>query len=106
MNLYVFALSLFGTSLSRAQVSREVRVVGICASFEPACNSNQICNPHSDRKSTRLNSSNSQISYAVFCLKKKNTPTLPPSTQPQVARQRHRRNDSLTVSPRDPTRRP
>src|SRR5205085_12059624 len=28
---------------------------------------------HRDRKSTRLNSSHSQISYAVFCLKKKNT---------------------------------
>src|SRR2546430_4962266 len=28
--------------------------------------------PHRDRKSTRLNSSHSQISYAVFCLKKKN----------------------------------
>src|SRR5256886_7512398 len=27
--------------------------------------------PQSDRKSTRLNSSHSQISYAVFCLKKK-----------------------------------
>src|SRR2546427_2679976 len=27
--------------------------------------------PTSDRKSTRLNSSHSQISYAVFCLKKK-----------------------------------
>src|SRR2546430_10845322 len=30
-----------------------------------------------DRKSTRLNSSHSQISYAVFCLKKKNRDTLP-----------------------------
>src|SRR2546427_4805402 len=33
-----------------------------------------------DRKSTRLNSSHSQISYAVFCLKKKKpkvTPTQP-----------------------------
>src|SRR5688572_32566081 len=33
-----------------------------------------------DRKSTRLNSSHSQISYAVFCLKKKKkkpTPLLP-----------------------------
>src|SRR2546430_8720383 len=29
-------------------------------------------NPTLDRKSTRLNSSHSQISYAVFCLKKKN----------------------------------
>src|SRR2546430_5724489 len=27
--------------------------------------------PSGDRKSTRLNSSHSQISYAVFCLKKK-----------------------------------
>src|SRR2546430_7368064 len=29
------------------------------------------CYPPEDRKSTRLNSSHSQISYAVFCLKKK-----------------------------------
>src|SRR2546430_5714341 len=29
---------------------------------------------HQDRKSTRLNSSHSQISYAVFCLKKKTNP--------------------------------
>src|SRR3712207_7912236 len=28
---------------------------------------------HGDRKSTRLNSSHANISYAVFCLKKKNT---------------------------------
>src|SRR5690606_41945567 len=28
---------------------------------------------HEDRKSTRLNSSHVKISYAVFCLKKKNT---------------------------------
>src|SRR2546430_9018960 len=31
-------------------------------------------NPSRDRKSTRLNSSHSQISYAVFCLKKKKIP--------------------------------
>src|SRR2546427_5279065 len=31
--------------------------------------------PDEDRKSTRLNSSHSQISYAVFCLKKKNSIT-------------------------------
>src|SRR5438270_6124558 len=30
-----------------------------------------LCAPARDRKSTRLNSSHSQISYAVFCLKKK-----------------------------------
>src|SRR3712207_7496198 len=29
--------------------------------------------PELDRKSTRLNSSHANISYAVFCLKKKNT---------------------------------
>src|SRR5688572_30889876 len=32
---------------------------------------NFISVPTQDRKSTRLNSSHSQISYAVFCLKKK-----------------------------------
>src|SRR2546428_3637399 len=32
-----------------------------------------------DRKSTRLNSSHDQISYAVFCLKKKNKRLLPPT---------------------------
>src|SRR2546430_12014585 len=37
-----------------------------------------------DRKSTRLNSSHSQISYAVFCLKKKKT-----NTQPTVTHARH-----------------
>src|SRR2546430_13062136 len=31
-----------------------------------------------DRKSTRLNSSHSQISYAVFCLKKKKIASTPP----------------------------
>src|SRR3712207_7835651 len=30
-----------------------------------------------DRKSTRLNSSHANISYAVFCLKKKNRPEAP-----------------------------
>src|SRR2546430_3662894 len=33
--------------------------------------SHQILRRNQDRKSTRLNSSHSQISYAVFCLKKK-----------------------------------
>src|SRR2546430_10687354 len=43
--------------------------------------------PVVDRKSTRLNSSHSQISYAVFCLKKKKrtiptTPCSPPTIPP------------------------
>src|SRR3712207_7604552 len=33
-----------------------------------------------DRKSTRLNSSHANISYAVFCLKKKSTCSLPGSS--------------------------
>src|SRR2546422_8031039 len=38
-----------------------------------ALNSRAIC---TDRNSTRLNSSHGYISYAVFCLKKKNQPHL------------------------------
>src|SRR2546427_7759681 len=42
---------------------------------EPACAAARPVKPtqaaNRDRKSTRLNSSHSQISYAVFCLKKK-----------------------------------
>src|SRR3712207_8107681 len=39
--------------------------------------------PHpSDRKSTRLNSSHANISYAVFCLKKKTAPPPDPLTPP------------------------
>src|SRR5258707_2727071 len=37
-----------------------------------------------DRKSTRLNSSHANISYAVFCLKKKQTPTVWPSSIARV----------------------
>src|SRR5690606_41315615 len=33
----------------------------------------RVLDEHVDRKSTRLNSSHVKISYAVFCLKKKNT---------------------------------
>src|SRR2546430_12876361 len=40
-----------------------------------------------DRKSTRLNSSHSQISYAVFCLKKKKNKTQQLSTQEHNIRQ-------------------
>src|SRR5439155_25157631 len=36
------------------------------------CHQREIVPPRLDRKSTRLNSSHVAISYAVFCLKKKN----------------------------------
>src|SRR2546421_2295410 len=41
------------------------------ALFSPETRSNQRVSGEKDRKSTRLNSSHDQISYAVFCLKKK-----------------------------------
>src|SRR2546430_5739248 len=40
--------------------------------LQPARFASHCCCSEIDRKSTRLNSSHSQISYAVFCLKKKN----------------------------------
>src|SRR5205085_11661063 len=40
---------------------------------EKQSRSSSLQNSSLDRKSTRLNSSHSQISYAVFCLKKKKT---------------------------------
>src|SRR2546427_8404247 len=43
--------------------------------FLPKASSEMIAESEEiDRKSTRLNSSHSQISYAVFCLKKKSKP--------------------------------
>src|SRR3712207_8723904 len=38
-----------------------------------------VIDSEEDRKSTRLNSSHANISYAVFCLKKKKNPPLTPS---------------------------
>src|SRR2546430_5905741 len=58
-----------GAALGGAEVGREV--------FE--ANGRQL-----DRKSTRLNSSHSQISYAVFCLKKKKKKTTQHRTHKQL----------------------
>src|SRR5206468_7230710 len=43
-----------------------------------------VASGRSDRKSTRLNSSHDQISYAVFCLKKKKIETSEPPNAPNV----------------------
>src|SRR2546421_5895577 len=55
-----------------------------------------------DRKSTRLNSSHDQISYAVFCLKKKKTqrhfPSVRTSTRP------HSKNKQSAESPTSQSR--
>src|SRR3989475_9124703 len=55
--------------LTVVQTSPVMRGATKTASTKPAKLSN------GDRKSTRLNSSHSQISYAVFCLKKKKKKT-------------------------------
>src|SRR2546430_8773124 len=47
-----------------------------------------------DRKSTRLNSSHSQISYAVFCLKKKTSSTTPLQRAPPLIRRLSRTHES------------
>src|SRR2546430_5448236 len=47
-----------------------------------------------DRKSTRLNSSHSQISYAVFCLKKKK------KTEINIKRRQHYSNVMIAYEPR------
>src|SRR2546430_13060689 len=50
----------------------------------------------SDRKSTRLNSSHSQISYAVFCLKKKKKLKRGPNTPHQEHKPSSPRRDTTT----------
>src|SRR2546421_9497075 len=51
------------------------RIDGI---FHPGGGIDYLCCAEQDRKSTRLNSSHDQISYAVFCLKKKNNTSYVP----------------------------
>src|SRR2546430_11716485 len=55
-----------GGSYDQAEERAEEKT-GACADLLEAADES----PAVDRKSTRLNSSHSQISYAVFCLKKK-----------------------------------
>src|SRR2546430_12972037 len=55
------------TTLFRSGQGRE----GVRQAPHPEARGAGAALPGGDRKSTRLNSSHSQISYAVFCLKKK-----------------------------------
>src|SRR5436190_15811276 len=50
-----------------------------------------------DRKSTRLNSSHTVISYAVFCLKKKTPPPAPTSPPTRNTQRPHPRLTLLTI---------
>src|SRR3989475_4552896 len=65
-DLVQHATALAGGELPSRVGARERRHVAVRA-LEVA----PLCQVPRDRKSTRLNSSHSQISYAVFCLKKK-----------------------------------
>src|SRR5688572_32516700 len=56
--------------------------MNVTATHDAACRTRVMT---IDRKSTRLNSSHSQISYAVFCLKKKKKTT----KRPQQLQSRH-----------------
>src|SRR3712207_7043037 len=58
--------------LSYLQVLAAVLCLGLLVALLVAARLRKIVTR--DRKSTRLNSSHANISYAVFCLKKKNNP--------------------------------
>src|SRR2546430_12208280 len=58
------------TTLFRSRYA-PVGQLGGAADARPAHTGTRRLEPHPDRKSTRLNSSHSQISDAVFCFKKK-----------------------------------
>src|SRR5437773_3774624 len=65
--------SVDAVSTSVAGAARAARPTMPAMSYRPW--SHLSSDSSSDRKSTRLNSSHITISYAVFCLKKKNTET-------------------------------
>src|SRR2546427_1879068 len=60
--------TLFRSGSSRSRARATLRASGSRRSSAPCGRAGRT---RLDRKSTRLNSSHSQISYAVFCLKKK-----------------------------------
>src|SRR2546430_12395803 len=66
------SVDIFLEALEKASTG-EILVVDNAGRRDEACVGDLIAlETKIDRKSTRLNSSHSQISYAVFCLKKKN----------------------------------
>src|SRR5438132_5989431 len=60
-------MSFFRSSSALSSAAPEMIAVPCWSSWNTGIESDQ----HGDRKSTRLNSSHTVISYAVFCLKKK-----------------------------------
>src|SRR5688572_32475953 len=76
-------LHLLQSSVARSSLPRCAGVLALLAESSVTAGEDALGAVHrageasspavTDRKSTRLNSSHSQISYAVFCLKKKKT---------------------------------
>src|SRR5689334_23853435 len=62
------------TTLFRSPTAKPPLVISVSGDKDRTASSSPPGPPPSDRKSTRLNSSHSSISYAVFCLKKKKMP--------------------------------
>src|SRR3712207_7126455 len=60
---------VISTRRDQALITRLVQIIAACALVAPLL----VVVDGLDRKSTRLNSSHANISYAVFCLKKKTT---------------------------------
>src|SRR5690606_42069973 len=61
----------FGGDMSRIFIGGDSAGAQIASQLSAVLSNSELAT--SDRKSTRLNSSHVKISYAVFCLKKKNT---------------------------------
>src|SRR5438128_6872215 len=56
-------------------IERRSQILGMLAEGSSLRAASRLADVSIDRKSTRLNSSHGSISYAVFCLKKKNFPS-------------------------------
>src|SRR2546430_10072918 len=67
----LFPYTTLFRSLFQAELRRWRRRELIRIAWRDLAGWADLCETLADRKSTRLNSSHSQISYAVFCLKKK-----------------------------------
>src|SRR3712207_8513359 len=65
--------SVSGANVAAPSPSREFLRAVNAAGEQAGALGDEYVSTEQDRKSTRLNSSHANISYAVFCLKKKNT---------------------------------
>src|SRR3712207_8594625 len=66
-----------GTAVANLSAADDPDVIILSGELFPPCLDRLVRHLRRDRESTRLNSSHANISYAVFCFKKKKThPTL------------------------------